>query len=177
MPSVTLILFKFVSNIPKMKKIKNPFIEAYGDNYHCFGCSPANKIGLNLSFFEQDGITMAEWEPDKNFEGYHNVLHGGIQATIHDEIASWAVYTQCGTAGVTSNLNVTYHKPLYISSNKKIKVKAVLKKQEEKKAVFETEILNEKGEVCSSAEVEYFLFPKPIAKRKYFYPGKDAFFE
>jgi uncharacterized protein (TIGR00369 family) len=160
-----------------MRKIKNPFIEAYGDNYHCFGCSPSNKIGLNLNFFEKDGVMMAEWEPSRNFEGYHNVLHGGIQATMHDEIASWAVYTQCETAGVTSNLNVSYHHPLYLSSNKKITLKAVLKKQEERKAVFETEIINEKGQVCSSAVVEYFLFPKPIAERKYFYPGKDAFFE
>jgi len=117
------------------------------------------------------------WKPDRKFEGYHNVLHGGIQATIHDEVASWAVYTQCETAGVTSNLNVTYQKPLYISSNEKITIKATLKEQAEKKAVFETEILNAKGEICSSAIVEYFLFPKPIAERKFFYPGKEAFFD
>ncbi len=120
---------------------------------------------------------MAEWEPNRNFEGYHNVLQGGIQATMHDEIASWAVYTQCETAGVTSNLNVSYLHPLYLSSNKKITLKAVLKKQEERKAVFETELINEKGQVCSSAIVEYFLFPKPIAVRKFYYPGKDAFFD
>jgi len=160
-----------------MRKIKNPFVEAYGDNYHCFGCSPANDIGLHLHFYEDNGTVRAEWKPDRKFEGYHNVLHGGIQATMHDEVASWAVYTQCETAGVTSNLNVTYHKPLYISSNEKITIKAVLKEQKDRKAVFETEILNAKGEVCSSAVVEYFLFPKPIAERKYFYPGKDAFFE
>ncbi len=159
-----------------MRKIKNPFIETYGKNYHCFGCSPHNKIGLNLNFFEKDGITMAEWKPNKDFEGYHNVLHGGIQALMHDEIASWAVYTQCNTAGVTSNLNVTYHRPVYISSEK-ITIKAVIKIQEEKKAIIETELINDKGQVCSSAIVEYFLFPKSIAEKKYYYPGKDAFFD
>ncbi len=160
-----------------MRKIHNPFVEAYGDNFHCFGCSPANNIGLHLHFYEDGGNLYADWRPDRNFEGYHNVVHGGIQATIHDEIASWAVYTLCETAGVTSNLNVTYHKPLYISTNDKVKIKAVLKEHGKKKAVFETEIINAKGEICSTAIVEYFLFPKIVAERKYFYPGKDAFFE
>jgi len=160
-----------------MRKIKNPFPEKHGDDYNCFGCSPDNNIGLHLHFYEDNGIVYADWKPDRKFEGYHNVLHGGIQATMHDEIASWAVYTQCETAGVTSRLDVTYHKPLYISSNEKITIKATLKEQQDKKAVFETEILNAKGDVCSSAVVEYFLFPKPVAERKFFYPGKDAFFE
>lgn len=159
-----------------MRKIKNPFVDTYKEDYHCFGCSPHNKIGLNLSFYEKDGTTIAEWKPDRNFEGYHNVLHGGIQATMHDEIASWAVYTQCDTAGVTSNMNVTYHRPVYMS-NEKITLRAVIRSTEEKKAVIETELLNDKGQVCSSAVVEYFLFPPPIAARKYYYPGKDAFFE
>lgn len=159
-----------------MRPIKNPFKHGKREDYQCFGCSPYNAIGLKLQFFEEAGTVLAEWEPDGRFEGYLNMLHGGIQATMHDEIASWTVYTQCDTAGVTSGLNVSYHRPVYLSSGK-IKLRAKVTLLEERKAVIHTELINSKEQVCSSAVAEYYLFPKEIARKKYHYPGKAAFLD
>jgi len=59
--------------------------------YQCFGCAPHNHNGLQMSFAEDGEYVVSEWEPKDYFQGYYNVLHGGIQATLMDEIASWLV--------------------------------------------------------------------------------------
>jgi uncharacterized protein (TIGR00369 family) len=96
-----------------MRKIHNPFRERKG--YQCFGCSPDHLSGLQLSFFEDGDELISTWEPKTRFEGYQGVLHGGIQATIMDEIASWVVYVKIKVAGVTSSIDVRYHKPVYMA--------------------------------------------------------------
>lgn len=158
-----------------MRKIVNPFIHAAPEKYPCFGCSPHNSIGLRLSFYEEGDALYTEWIPEKNYEGYNGVVHGGIQALIQDEIASWFIYSQVGTAGVTKSMEVEYHHPLR-NNGDKVLVKATLFGQKENEVTILTEIFqNEK--LCSSAHVTYFTFPEKIAKGKFHYPGKEAFFE
>ena len=159
-----------------MKKIVNPFIESKNHDYKCFGCSPLNDIGLKLEFWDAGEEVVCKWLPKKQFEGYMNVIHGGIQATIHDEIASWAVYTKCETAGVTSNLDVRYKNPLMIT-NQEISIRAKVESVNRRLAIIETIIEDVEGRICSVGKVTYFLFPQDMAKEKYMYPGIEAFYE
>ena len=159
-----------------MKKIVNPYVEAKGVGYKCFGCSPLNEHGLRLEFWDAGEEVICKWVPRKQFEGYGNVLHGGIQATIHDEIASWAVYTKCETAGVTSNIEVRYKNPLMITDNE-ITIKAKVESVNRRLAVINTTILDDQDKVCSIGKVTYFLFPQDVSKEKYNYPGIEAFYE
>jgi len=83
-----------------MKKIRNPFAGMQG--FDCFGCSPDNPIGLKLNFIEEAEYLTSEWQPSDHLQGYMNILHGGIQATLMDEIASWTILCQGKNRG--SNL-------------------------------------------------------------------------
>lgn len=159
-----------------IKKILNPFVNHKGEQYNCIGCSPFNSIGFQLEFYEANDIVFAKWNPNKQFEGYMNVIHGGIQATLQDEIASWYIYSMLDTAGVTERLDVQYHKPLYVSGGE-IKLEAELEALTKKKATIKTRIVNAKGITCCSAVVEYYLFPPNVARAKYMYPGKEKFWE
>ncbi len=159
-----------------MRKIINPFTHSKQHDYKCFGCSPLNKIGLQLEFWDAGDEIICKWLPKKQFEGYMNVVHGGIQATIHDEIASWAVYTQCETAGVTSNIDVRYKNPLMIT-DKEIIIRAKIESKNRRLAIIKTTIEDSNGKVCSIGKVSYFLFPQDMAKDKYQYPGVEAFYE
>jgi acyl-coenzyme A thioesterase PaaI-like protein len=156
------------------KEIINPFSKHDAADYQCFGCSPYNTGGLHLSFFEEDGFLYGEWQPKKKFEGYKGVLHGGVQATMMDEIASWFIYTQIGTAGVTKKMEVAYKHPTRIS-DQPILLKAWLGEQNGNEITVNTELING-GKVTATARVTYFTFPEGIARRKYNYPGKEAFF-
>ena len=157
-----------------MRKIKNPYTNING--YNCFGCSSKNELGLQMEFYEDGEYVKSTWKPQTHLAGYGNVLHGGIQSTILDEIASWVVYTKAKTAGVTSNLNVKYKNPVFTDKGN-LEVRAKLIDQNKKFATIHAELLDSEGNVCSEGEVRYFIFPVEIAKRKYHYPGIEAFFE
>jgi len=157
-----------------MRKIINPYTNQEG--YNCFGCSSNNKLGLQMEFFEDGEFVKSNWEPQKHLSGYGNILHGGIQSTILDEIASWVVYTKVGTAGVTATLNVKYKNTVFTDKGT-LEVRAKLIDQNKKFATIHAELLDNEGKVCSEAEVKYFIFPLEIAKRRYHYPGVENFFE
>lgn len=158
-----------------MKKISNPFLRNNPNDYKCFGCSPNNDIGLHLQFEDNGDEVISHWEPQKRFEGYFNVLHGGIQATILDEIASWVVNTKCKTAGVTSALNVKYRNPIYLDSGV-LTIKGRIISQNRRIATVHASIENSEGKLMAEAEVSYFLFNEKEAKERFNYPGVDAFY-
>lgn len=160
-----------------MIKIKNPFIDVgTRHDYNCFGCSPFNEIGLQLDFWENGEELLAKWQPRKSLEGWMDVVHGGIQASLIDELAGWVVLIKMKTAGVTSELNVRYLKPVNISKGE-ITVVGKLVATDKKLATIQVEILDGEGQKCATANVVYFCFTENIAKAKYHYPGHKAFYE
>jgi len=159
-----------------MRKIVNPFAPvAHTGGYNCFGCSPANKIGLHLEFWEDGDEIIAKWKPRKEFEGWTGILHGGIQATLLDEAAAWLVFIKLKTAGVTSKLNITYSKPVFISKGE-LTIKAGLVSMQKNIATINCALYDGEDCLCTTAEAEYFCLPENIARTKYYYPGVDAFF-
>ena len=89
-----------------MRDIRNPFVN--DSSYGCFGCSPNNEQGLRMTFSEDGDDITCSWEPDLRFAGYGGIVHGGIQATLHDEIASWVVFVKLSTAGFTERFEIDY---------------------------------------------------------------------
>lgn len=95
----------------KRREMYNAYADLEG--YNCFGCSPTNPYGLKCKFFDEGEYITCDWEPSENYQGFFHVLHGGIQATLIDEIASWAIFSYAKTAGVTTEMAVKYRKPVY----------------------------------------------------------------
>ena len=156
------------------KKIINPYTKLEG--YNCFGCAPHNFFGLQMNFKDQGEFVTSDWTPSHHFSGYKNVLHGGIQATLLDEIASWTVQVKLKTAGVTANIDLRYKKPVFVDKGQ-IFLRAKIKEVVKKIAVVETELFNSEGELCCSGIVKYFIYPEEIAREKLYYPDFDAFFK
>ncbi|WP_372776573.1 PaaI family thioesterase [Mangrovibacterium sp.] len=159
-----------------MRKIVNVHRNDDPELYQCIGCSPHNPIGLKLEFWEDGDELYCEWEPIPHFMGWVNVLHGGIQATMLDEIAAWVVYVKCGTAGVTTSLTTKYKEPVYTNAGK-IYLRAKLVETQKRLAKIQAQIWNDEGKLCTEAEVTYFIYPERIAREKFHYPGLEAFFE
>ena len=157
-----------------MQILKKPF-EGHPD-YKCFGCSPSNPIGLNLQFMEDGDFVKVDWQPREEFQGFVNVLHGGIQATIMDELAAWCVNVKVKTAGVTKSFRMIYHKPVYVNRGE-LHFRAQLTGMEKNIAIIKTELFDNDNQLCSEGEFRYFTYPEAIAKRKLMYPGADAFYE
>jgi len=156
-----------------MIRLKNPYAERPG--YNCFGCGPNNTAGLRMVFYEEGEEVVSTWLPDQQFQGFHDVLHGGIQSTMMDEIASWVVFVKLETAGVTYRLNTRYKAPVHISKGEVI-LRARLVEQRRNIATIEVILLDGEGEKCSEGTVDYFLLSKERAETEFHYPGKEAFY-
>lgn len=158
-----------------MKKIKNPYLKL--ETYNCFGCSPKNPVGLHLSFVLEGDEVIGKWTPTHNYEGWHNILHGGIQATLMDEIASWAVLSILKTSGFTVKMNIQLHKNVLISDGE-ITLKAKLIRKKMNLATLETKLLNSKNELCSEGEYVYYTYPQDKARELFHFPdNEDEIFE
>lgn len=157
-----------------MKKIINPYRST--ENGKCFGCSPDNEQGLQMDFFEDGEYVVSQWEPKTHLSGFKNVLHGGIQTTILDEIACWVVFVKCETAGVTTALNAKFKNSAFTDKGK-LCVRGKLISKDRRFATIHAEILDPDGKVCSEAEVQYMIFPQEMAIKKFEYPGIEAFYE
>ncbi len=75
---------------------------------HCFGCSPANPVGLGLAFRPDGDGLVADLRLDRRYESYPGVLHGGIVALVCDEVMGNLVVLRHGRPAVTTNLRMRY---------------------------------------------------------------------
>lgn len=153
-------------------RIRNPFDP---QKNHCFGCGPFNSAGLRLTFEEDEKKLYATWRPSPEYQGYINILHGGIIATLLDETAAWCIYVKAGTSGVTSSMTVRYLKPVYIGKGP-VSIEASLEKTEDRSANLFCSLFDCEGNKCAEAEFDYFIYPENIARNRYSYPGKEAFY-
>ena len=151
-----------------MKKITNPWTVL--DDYNCFACSPNNPAGIQMEFYEDGDEVVSTWQPTKNYEGFTNVLHGGIQATLLDEMGAWIVARKLQTIGVTSRLNIRYHKAVDIRQTH-ITIRAKITEVKRNLAFIEAKIYNVENEVCASAEMCYFCTPKEQAAHEFHFTG------
>jgi len=69
-----------------LSKIKQP------NSKMCFVCGLENPVGLKLNIYQiESGVIEAIYTAPDHFQGYPGVLHGGIVATLLDEMSGRAL--------------------------------------------------------------------------------------
>ena len=75
--------------------------DEYREYNNCFACGKENPVGLKVSPERADGRSRLTWSPGPLYEGYRNVIHGGIVSTLLDEAMAYAALSlvkSCATA-------------------------------------------------------------------------------
>jgi len=144
-----------------MQKIKNPW--AHREGYNCFGCCQDNPTGIHMEFYEDEDDILCFWKPQPQFQGWIDTLHGGIQSTLIDEIASWVVFRKLQTTGVTSKLEVRFLHPI-LTTEVQITLRAHLREMKRNYAYIDVFIENSHGERCTEGTAVYYTFPKEKAQ-------------
>ncbi len=155
-----------------MKKIKNPYVGLEKDGYNCFACCPSNPIGLRMEFYEDGDDIVSFWKPGEHYQSWVKTLHGGIQATLLDEMGGWVVNRKLQTAGMTIRLNMKYKKPAPVEEGVEYELRARIKEMKRNLAVIDATLSHE-GEICSEAEMIYFCYPKDVAAKDFFFTSCD----
>jgi acyl-coenzyme A thioesterase PaaI-like protein len=160
-----------------MKKILNPFEKC--KEYNNFVSSAKNAKGLGLEFFLDGDNVVSIWSPTCDYTSYKSILHGGIQSLLLDEIGSWAIFIFMETAGVTKSMRINYLNPMYITKGEiKLEANLVEYVEEENIAKVHARAFSNNGTLCCEAFIDYFIYPKKLAKRFLQYPDSVSdFFE
>lgn len=82
------------------------------DDGYCIGCGPQAQVGLHMRFEEgDDGTVESRVTVGPPFQGWRDVVHGGIVALLLDEAMAYAAAAR-GVIGVTGDLKMRFRKPV-----------------------------------------------------------------
>jgi len=86
----------------------------FGPGQPCFGCGPDHPSGFRLEFDTEDDEVVTRFLPTEHFQGPPGIMHGGLVATLGDEIAAWSIIALHGKFGFTAQMTCKLHKPVRI---------------------------------------------------------------
>ena len=90
--------------IPRMPELPH--------THSCFVCGENNPSGLKLRFHEEDGnVVTATFTPRPEHIGFQNVTHGGVLATVLDEIMVWACAVATKRFAYCAEMTTRFHQP------------------------------------------------------------------
>ena len=82
---------------------------------NCFVCGSLNPIGLHLDITEGEGLGQGFVDRGKPYVGYEGMLHGGIMASIMDDLMAHALY-YTDLDVVTAHLELDYKAPVHVGN-------------------------------------------------------------
>ena len=78
----------------------------------CFVCGSQNRFGLNLRFFTDGRVVQTQFTPRPEHNGFVGVVHGGITATVLDEVMVWACAVREKRFSFSAEMTVRYLGPI-----------------------------------------------------------------
>ena len=122
---------------------------------NCFGCGLHNTHGLKLNFRHlPSGAVEVRTTLAAHFCGFDNVVHGGVQATILDEVmgvaAQLALPQDAGKAAcATAEMSLRYLRPVPL--DREIIARATVVHVRDRDFYVHGDIVSEIGETLTSA--------------------------
>ena len=84
----------------------------------CFVCGRDNPVGLKMQFYDDGNDTViSNFTPDARYQGYPEIVHGGILASILDEVVGRvAMIGDHHRFMMTVSLKVSYRHPVLVNT-------------------------------------------------------------
>ena len=134
------------------------------NDHHCFGCGPSNTSGLRMQFCSDDVTVRSRLTVPDHLGGWDGLVHGGVIATVMDEIMSWAAIYLLKRIILTKSMTVDFLSPVRIGEPLQAEGQ-VLEKPSEKEAVMAGCLTNDAGKVCAKSQGTFALLRPDMAKR------------
>lgn len=84
----------------------------------CFACGSDNPQGLHMATADLiEGEAVASFAPDRHHGGAGDTLHGGLAATVLDEIMVWAAILTERVLTVTGTMALRYKRPVRVTDS------------------------------------------------------------
>ena len=120
----------------------------------CFGCSTANPQGLQMRFRRRGDSIVATFTVADRFHGAPGIVHGGIVATMMDEVSCVAAVFVRDRRVVTGELSVRYRRPCPVEQP--LELEARVTGEHPRYFVIEADLRRE-GEVLAHSTGKFFF--------------------
>lgn len=80
--------------------------------HSCFVCGESNAIGLNLRFHTDGTTVQTHFTPRPEHIGFKQVIHGGLIATLLDEIMVWACAVNTKRFAYCAEMTTRFLRPI-----------------------------------------------------------------
>jgi uncharacterized protein (TIGR00369 family) len=125
------------------------------DDY-CFACGQENPDGLRLRPEAGEGKATVRWTPPLHYQGYAGVLHGGVIATLIDEVMAHAALSLVGRAP-TAELSLRFLKP--VMTGRELEVRAQVRERGRRILTLDAELIQD-GEVRARGEGRFLVLAR-----------------
>lgn len=134
----------------------------FGPGQPCFGCSPEHPHGLKLSFTPTEDGVQTRFLPGELHQGPVGIMHGGLVMTLADEVAAWAIISQLGKFGFTTQAICRFVAPVRMG----VELLATARITKNLRRIVVTEVRVEQGEaLCFTGELRFAIMDKKGAER------------
>lgn len=142
--------------------------------HNCFACGALNAHGLHLELHVDGERCWTDLSIPDRFQGWDEIAHGGIVATILDEVMAWSLVDH-DNWGLTARMTVDFKRPVPLGRP----IHAEGWVTEVRRRVITTEgriVDTDTGQVLATAEATYVAAPderKKELKERYGYRSND----
>ena len=124
----------------------------------CFACGALNAHGLHLVLHIAGDTCWTELTLRPEFCGWEGIAHGGIVATILDEVMGWAL-ASAEAWGFTAKMSIEYKRPVPVGAH--IRGEGRLVERRRRLLTLTGRLVNaDTGEVLATAEALYVAAPE-----------------
>ena len=120
--------------------------------HNCFACGELNEHGLRLQLHLEERRSWTEFTLVDRFEGWRGVTHGGIIATILDEVMAWALVAE-DNWGVTARMSIEFKRSVPIGTA--VRAAGWIVRSRRRLVDTAGEVVDSDGTVLASAEAVY----------------------
>ena len=86
----------------------------FGSGQPCFGCATDHPIGFRIAFERDGDDVVTRFTPGDRYQGPPGIMHGGLVATLADEIGAWTIIGQLDKFGFTAQMSGKLERPVRI---------------------------------------------------------------
>ena len=131
--------------------------------HSCFVCGKSNVNGLKLRFKTDGRVVEARFVPGAQHIGFKKTVHGGLIATVLDEVMVWA----CGVAtrrfAFCAELNVRYLNPVR-PGDETLAVAELVANRRNKIFDAKSELRRSTGDLLATATGKYIPVKEPTCR-------------
>ena len=117
-----------------------------------------------MTFFTDERSVFSHVTVPDHLCGWNKLVHGGVIATLLDEVMSWSALYFFKKIILTRSMTVDFLKPVFIGQRLQVEGR-VRERLNEREAVMEARLTNPEKALCARGRARFALFSPKLSKK------------